>query len=184
MRVRNRYGELLRQWQTGNFSQLSVRRRGEARGSHYFWLATPSSFRHTAFAGSRDEAVFNSCVWYSLCKSCCKSRFGSHAKGGLSPCSIIHIRLVLLQIIVRRPSCMRAAGRPAPARNVDPAGPPWPCMQFGSHMQSREREQGTQGTAHRRACQQRGRRWQNRRRRAEDDKRKPPRRTYVVLVAS
>jgi len=83
VRVRNRYGELLRQWQTGNFSQLSVRRRGEAGGSHYFWLATPSSFRHTAFAGSRDEAVFNSCVWYSLCKSCCKSWCESHTKGGL-----------------------------------------------------------------------------------------------------
>ena len=92
MRVRNRYGELLRQWQTGNFSQLSVRRRGEAGGSHYFWLATPSSFRHTAFAGSRDEAVFNSCVWYSLCKSCCKSRCESHAKGGLTnPLLVINI---------------------------------------------------------------------------------------------
>ena len=33
MRVRNRYGELLRQWQTGSFSELSVRRRGEAGGA-------------------------------------------------------------------------------------------------------------------------------------------------------
>ena len=76
---------------------------------------------------------------------------------------------------------MHARSRPAGAGQERGSGrPPMAmpaCMQFGSHMQSREREQGTQGTAHRRACQQRGRRWQNRRRRAEDDKCKPPRRT-------
>lgn len=61
------------------------------------------------------------------------------------------IQLVLLQIIVRRPSWMHAC--PQPARNVDPAGPPWPVAVTRARA-----GQAGRGTAHRPAGrgQQRG----------------------------
>jgi hypothetical protein len=97
-----------------------------------------------------------SCVWCSYCfvfvarlgqaglqqvKSARRRRAGP---GGnyLSPCSIYHprtsIQLVLLAAADHRQaaaimltvSWMRAAGGQdgAPGSNMDPAGPPWPCM--------------------------------------------------------
>jgi hypothetical protein len=114
----------------------------------------------------------------------------------LSPCSIYHprtsIQLVLLAAADHRQaaaimltvSWMRAAGgqHGAPASNMDPAGPPWPCPMHACAYSSAH----TVVIYH--APPRTGRPASSvagggRRRAEDDDKRKPPRRTYSRLVA-
>ena len=90
MRVRNRYGELLRQWQTGNFSQLSVRRRGEAGGAIISGSRRPVHFGIRLLPAHAMKPFSIHAFGTAYAKAAAKAGARAMPKGGLN----IHLHIM------------------------------------------------------------------------------------------